>query len=329
MEEEKQENDNQNQLDQTSKTEQSQQEEKDQKTDEGLDDTTQSSVRTYAGDIAGLIKKGVTLSDVALSEQKRKFGGEKEAQLISEEKVRKERAKKIITAGTAFIILGLLVVGSSFFLKEEDEISDVLEIPSIIFSNSNKEISITDLNGIDTLQKINRERTVIQGPLGNVTNLYLTTGEDMNKRILTAENFLEQIEVRARGSFIRSLENEFMFGIHSFDGNQGFLIFKVSSFDNALPGIIDWEKTMIDDIWMMFYNVKPTVNIEEGAGAGVIQKGFEDELVRNRDTRTLRDSGGNIALIYSFPDRDHIIITSTESTLIEVFDRLTTGRFRN
>ena len=53
---------------------------------------------------------------------------------------------------------------------------------------------------------------------------------------------------------------------------------------------------------------------------------FNDVIVRNNDTRILRDDQGTIALIYGFPRVDTIIMATNESTSFEVFKRLTVTR---
>lgn len=286
-------------------------EEKDKKEEGGQE----SSIRTYAGDVSGLIKKGMTVSDIALSEQKRKIEKEPEKKEVKD-------GRKMISISVFFILLGLLVIAFTFYLGRNDEglVNNQQSLSEIIYTNNQLELPIGGLDRIDILKRINQERVSVSGPLGSVTNLYFT----LDRKELSGGQFLEKIEVRAKQSFIRSLGERYLFGVHSFDGNHGFFIFEVDFFENALSGMFDWEKILFDDLWPILFTSKPDTTSEEIALAK-----FEDMVIKNRDTRVLRDNTGKIVLIYSFPDKNHLIITSSERTLIEAFDRLTSSRLRN
>jgi len=288
----------------------------------------ESSIRTYAGDISNLIRKGVSLSDVALSEQKRNLEKGSGSKLINERKESQKKNKKIIVGSLVFIILGLLVIGGSFIFKKEDKIINNLEIIPLISSNSSQELSLEGLDRIEIFKKINQNRLSVQNVLGSVTNLVITDGSEENKILVSTSNFFEKIDVRARQSFVRALGDKFMLGIHSFDGNQGFFVFEIKSFENALSGILDWENLMLDDFWPMLYEERPKTRVEEEGGIAR-EESFEDIIIKNKDTRVLKDIDGNFILVYSFPDRKHLIIATKESTMIEAIDRLTRSRAQN
>lgn len=292
-----------------------------------------SSIRTYANDIASLIKDGVSMTDIVLSEQQKKFSNTPQGKIDNKKDERKRKNKLLIISAVIFIILSIVIIIGVFFIpKNGDELSVEIEIPSIILSNSTEEIHLKDLDRIGFIKTINRKIESAESTLGSIINFYITIPDEDSNRIIGTQEFFNIIDADIRPSFSRSLESEFMLGAHSFDGNQGFLIFKVSSFDNAFSGILDWEKRMLEDLWPMFYEQKPNTfttieNTENEAER--FEKGFQDIIIKNRDARVLETESGGTAIIYSFPDRNHLIITTEKSTLVEIFDRLTTGRFRN
>jgi hypothetical protein len=51
-------------------------------------------------------------------------------------------------------------------------------------------------------------------------------------------------------------------------------------------------------------------------------------VVKNKDTRILRDSHGNTVLLYSFINKETLIITTNEATFNEIYDRLTVSSFK-
>jgi len=294
------------------------------------------SVRTYASDIANLINKGVSLTDIALSEQKRKSAKESGVLVTKKE----GHPKFIVSIAVILILFGVAVVIGSFFIRNDMDPQIVeLNISPLVFANSQEEISIAGLDRTKILKKINQSRADVESPLGSITNLYITDEEVGIKRLVTAEEFLEKIEVRASEAFRRALGDNFMFGVHSFDGNQAYILFTIDSFNNAFAETLDWEKNMLDDLWVMFYNQKPEVKsaleglsngeTEGGISGAIFKEGFKDVVVKNKDTRILSNLNNETILIYSFPDRKHMIIATNESTIIEVLGRLTTGRFKN
>jgi hypothetical protein len=49
---------------------------------------------------------------------------------------------------------------------------------------------------------------------------------------------------------------------------------------------------------------------------------FEDRTVMNRDVREFRNDSGQLLLLYSFIDKDTLIITTSEATLKSVIEKI-------
>jgi tRNA(His) 5'-end guanylyltransferase len=49
---------------------------------------------------------------------------------------------------------------------------------------------------------------------------------------------------------------------------------------------------------------------------------FVDSVISNRDVRILKDGAGNIILIYVFTDNNTLVITSSETTMKMVAEKL-------
>jgi hypothetical protein len=279
----------------------------------------ESSVRTYANDIADLIRKGTTISGIALSEQKRKLENQNLSKEPEENRSSKDRSKLMIIVSVILVLISVIIITISYFFFEGGNESKPQELrfESLVFSNSEVEADLTDLDRVSTLKKLNQERIGFNGVLGSIANIYPTKSEGSIKSKISSGEFLSKVAGGASQVFIRSLEDDFMIGVHSFDGNQGFLIFEIESFQNTLSGSLDWEKSMLDNLWPMFWITKP--NIESVSGG---LNTFKDVVVSNKDARELKDASGKTALIYSFPDRRYLVITTNRSTLLEVFKRI-------
>ncbi len=133
--------------------------------------------------------------------------------------------------------------------------------------------------------------------------------------LLSTEDFLTRLNVKAPNPLVRAFGDLFMLGI--LGGNLGhvFIIIELDSFENAFPGMLDWEAKMVEDILPLFATqevVSSTHTLAE----------FEDKTIQNHDTRILRSSSGEIVLIYGFFDNAKLIITDNESSFRTIINRL-------
>jgi hypothetical protein len=292
--------------------------------------TVAKSIRTYASDVAEVLKKEKTsVTEMTLAESKKR-----QEEKIVPTKEHVELTKRNWTFGLvaiALIAVGLVALGTSFLFLRGMDVVEEKQIPSLIFSNDFREIKTDGLSKKQLQEKTNEEREAVKGTLGSIINLYLTEKTIDSKRLITAQEFLGKIGSRASSSFSRALSEEFLLGVHIFDGNDGFLIFKVKSFENAFAQMLSWETKIADDLFPIFYSNFPDIRaLDEGGGTITgISNQFEDLIIENKDTRALRDNEGDIVLVYSFPDKTSLIITTNQNTLKEVLNRLTTTRFRN
>lgn len=55
---------------------------------------------------------------------------------------------------------------------------------------------------------------------------------------------------------------------------------------------------------------------------------WKDKIIQNKDTRVLIDTDGNMKFLYSFVDKNTLVIVSNEKGFKEIITRMTTGRVR-
>ncbi len=92
---------------------------------------------------------------------------------------------------------------------------------------------------------------------------------------------------------------------------------KVSSFDAALGGILQWEDAMSGDLAPLFGTpVAATFDRTARTATQTREPFFVDVVHANRDMRILRDSEERERIVYSFLDRSTILI-ATDRTVIE------------
>jgi len=304
-------------------------------------------IRTYEGDISDAVRfKKASIAGIAVAEQKRREANE-EIGISEKEKEnyfqRFLNKKTLIVAGSVllFVVAIIIIVLS---LTGSKNTSDVKILPTqreIIFSNETKNIDATRLDKKDIISKILEERRLNTSQLGSITNILITTETAGVTRILSVDEFLNLLEIKLPDFLFRYLGDEFMLGIHSVRNIEPFLILETSSFENAFAGMLEWEKNMENDLGPIFIENSSKNKTEDESGNEMaldnstttsesfvnIKKTFEDMVIRNKDIRVLKDINGNSKLMYFFPDRKTIVITTNQYTLVEIFDRLNRVRF--
>ena len=117
-----------------------------------------------------------------------------------------------------------------------------------------------------------------------------------------------------------------MFGLHVLNVNQPFLVFKTNYYQNTYAGMLSWENTLMEDIGSIFTPPEVAVVAETSDQVLGRNKNFEDIVVKNRDTRALRNQDGKIIFLYSFPDKNTLVLTTNADTLEKISTRLLSGK---
>lgn len=124
--------------------------------------------------------------------------------------------------------------------------------------------------------------------------------------------FFNILEARASGSLVRSFGSIFMIGGL---GEEQFIVIKLTSFENAFAGMLEWESNMAEDLIAVFANAN---TLQANASENV----FRDVIVKNKDVRILEVAGEPV-LLYTFFDNNMLIITESFKTLEILMERLT------
>jgi hypothetical protein len=282
-----------------------------------------SPLRTYKDDVARTIsRKKTSLTSMVIAESRRKM---RQAQSEKNEERRGIKNYLLFTM-SILLIMGGIGSASYFYIKNQRENTalPIARISSLVFADAQEEFDTTGLTGGQLMSLLSAERDNAGSlPLGTIKHLYLTANLDGSKFLVGARDFLETIGADVRSPYLRSINQTFMLGFHVFNGSQPFLILKVGFFEGAFAGMLAWEGEMQDDLAPLFGQKADSI-FDEDITKG--QPAFSDVVIKNKDTRVLKDSAGNIILLYSFVDRETLVITTREDTFIEIFTRMTSSR---
>ncbi len=287
------------------------------KTQARVDPSDIPTLRTYKKDVAGAVKDQKTsLVRMVLEEQKNKYKKEERESPKSRKNI------TLIVLSTLFFLATAGVVYYTFFLpsKGEQLLTEVKVIP-LISTEQIQEISIDGKTSKVLSQEIQQEITSSKPKLDIVKYLFFTetlptqtdAGLVKKKNLISAKKIIEKLEIPVPQIILRTIKDDFMFGYHTFDGNQPFLILKTDYYDNAFVGMLGWEGTMAQDLKPLFGTI----------GAGELgQRTWSDVVTKNKDTRVLYNFDKTIALVYMFKDQKTLIITTNNNTLFEISRRL-------
>jgi hypothetical protein len=284
-------------------------------------DTTDVSalptLRTYKNDIAGTIREQKTsLVRMVLEEQKNRAARE------LNESPESRKNLPLIFFSVIFFVLAASMVYYAFFRPNKDDVNfEKLDLVPLVRAENNKEISVGQQTAKELSKEIRTELSNANLKLDTLEYIYFTekymfpteNGEVEAKRILKMSKLFEILGIPIPPNFIRALKGDYMFGFHNFNKNQPFLILKTDYYDTAFAGMITWESTFLKDIFPLF----------GVSGAEALKnRTWTDVVIKNKDTRVLKDFNEQTVLAYMFKDQKTLIISTRENTLFEVARRL-------
>ena len=301
-----------------------------------------SSVRpleTYRGDIEQIIqKKNVSVVSIAAAEaQRRAFAGQAQKPEAPTQQGESHELGLRIAAVVGGVVLIAAAAGllAFIFLQPQANAPVQNNLPAPF-------ISVDQTQVIQIPQQEWRRESVVAATLdargktalslGLIARLYLTQATTTEfPPSIAAQTLLATLAPEVPAELLGALSGEHLLGVHSFDGNQAFLLLDVEHYEGAYAGILAWEWSMEADLAPLFTRTPRPRIPEEGTATTTVstttspqflQTKFIDRIVENRDTRVIQNSFGDILLLWTFLDRNTLLITTNEYTLREVVSRL-------
>lgn len=157
-----------------------------------------------------------------------------------------------------------------------------------------------------------------------------------NKKSVNFNEFLLNLQISAPYELVKNLENEFSFGAHIVAENQNnpVLILKTKDFNSAYINMLEWEKSILNDLSPIILFDNSTIPVNNGSFAAATTTitassspdtpkitEFYDKIINNLDVRIL-EKENKIFLIYGFFTEKYLIITTSEETFKNMINRL-------
>jgi hypothetical protein len=284
-------------------------------------------VRTYKSDAEETIKSGhISSINIAIAESNKMLKRSQEQQGVDPENKKIKINKTILITSSVLIIGGILAIGIPYFLvnrTNKTEVTNIKDISKpIITADVSEKINTNSLNltRVSTTLKERVDQSFTK--LGQIKNFYLTEGQDSTETTITSLNFLNLIKATVPAEIGRTLQEQYMFGMHNFDGNQRFLILKTDSYDTAYSGMLYWETDLWQDFKEIFNLQSRDIESTTTESFGIEVKKFQDIIFNNKDCRVVKNSEGEIIFLYSIVDKNTIVITTNTNTLKELINRI-------
>lgn len=312
------------------------------------------AIRTLQGDIAETVQgRGLSIADIAIAEQKRRSDSD---ELRPEPKT---PTNWWVVGTVLFSLLTIGIVTLVIYLLPDTEIP-IVEEPLSQTQFPADERATLDVTGMTFggfTQEI-KTRLLANLNLGTLQTISLVETTEIEPgavAAITTEEFFSLIKSRAPSRLVRSLEHSFVFGLATVDRPTAFVMFSTNVFETAFAGTLEWEAFMVDDLPFIAKDIPtplpaPVVQVpiatttasttpvaasSTPSTAPVLPAipqeeptiVFKDIVVQNEDVRAAMSPDGTILLLYSFPDKNTLIITQSKETLTLILQRLSTARF--
>ncbi|MEK7179893.1 MAG: hypothetical protein AAB706_00290 [Patescibacteria group bacterium] len=270
-------------------------------------------LRTYRGDVEESIQnKKTSIVSIAVAEKKRQI-----------ERGETPKVKRDVPQNTLAIALSTILViagiGSLFIFLyakyEQDRAIVILYTQTIIPADASKQLILTPQATEKNTATLKESIMGTQEKIGSIVYFDLVERKEKENAPLGVVTLLSLIAPSVPSYLERSFENEYMLGLYIPVENEPFLILKTNSYETAFSGMLAWEETLIHELGPLF--IKDMGVLPETSG----KKLFGDHIVKNKDTRVVKDMNGNIVFLYSFLDKETIIITTKEDVLLEILGR--------
>lgn len=302
------------------------------------------NIRTYESDVAQAMNSPKsTVVNMVLAENERKTG---KASIAN-------KPESHLLRNSFFTLISLILIGSGIgvgyyvyktgIFTKQPVAQVATKIPSIVSPDTQKIINIPSLEK-DQLKKtlISQFSSQEINP-GKIIELIPAQTIGSTTKRVSGSQFLNIAEFAMTDTLKRSLTDKWMVGVYSSINEQGrnipFIIMTTDFFQNAYSGMLKWEPTMPEELADLFmYREKGNQinmsNTEESSSTTEpvdnksihlfynIKGVFRDRVKSNRDVREFISQKDELLMLYTFLDKDTLLITTSEEVIPALLERI-------
>lgn len=269
-------------------------------------------LRTLTRDISETIgKEGLSVSKIIT----------KTPDKINLSKKEKDGRSWLVGLGLILVIGGLIALIWAVEQRQDTSLAPVTAIrKGIIFSDQQQVINLDQQGGAQIRQELKSKALSPATGAESVQEIYFTYQKkeqtDSGLVIKTTEsdlgNLANKLELKLPNEFIRFLEPKMMLGFYFGQQIAPFYILKTKNYKNVASAILNNENLIISELLSPFEETSVLEKIKN------LQ--LQDKMIKNYDTRLMVDETNTIIAIYSWLDKETIVLTTNEKTFTQVLN---------
>lgn len=305
---------------------------------DGFKNFLQKPIRTYESDIADMMaKRNTSVATIAIAEAEKKEQVQSQVSggVVEQSQEQPKRAWKKIFLGTISIIfIGGGIVGG-YYLYTQSALNapppppQQIVIRSLIPSETQEILMVDGLVEEGLVAEIKSRLKKESSLKAGISELILGKKKGEESVRISRTEFMEKAGIEMPDALSRALTDQWMLG--SYTNEQGsknsFIVFKTDFFQNAFAGMLSWEPLMPDAFGQVL-NFEEKARSGDNAGTSTIASYFTirgtfvDKQVMNRDVREFLSRTNETLFMYSFIDKDTLVITTSEEALRGILEQV-------
>ena len=270
------------------------------------------TIRTFSSDMAEAVRENqISVIKIAMAEKERR-----EQQEESQRAGNSKSSKVLFFIGSLIFIAGA-IFGSYYLINQKKARENLIvkEKPRIgTFINYENAIIIdsTKINSLMSLISVIHSKEP-EEKNGSNALFFMQKNETGGEQQISKNDLLSILKSTAPDSLNRSMSQEFLFGKYKggldVGGSSAFLIFGINDYSLAYASMLDWEKSMFNDLFILF-----DITISDSDSA-LFEKEWRDIIINNKDARVLYGLNGEGILYYSFVNKNILVVTENAEVL--------------
>jgi hypothetical protein len=283
-------------------------------------DAGPAAIKTLTRDIGETIgKEGLSVSKIVTQTPDKENLSRKE----------KNRTSRSWLAGIGILLIigGLIALIWAIGQRQTTSLATVeVTRQGLIFSDRQQSINLDKEAATQILLNLREKSLTPPANKEGVEEIYFTyqvkeqtqTGLVMKMVEADPTTIASKLELKLPDEFLRSLEPKLMLGFYYGEQTAPFYILKTKNYKNVASAILNNENLVISELLAPFEDASSTEKIRSTP--------LQDKMIKNYDTRLIVNETNTIIAIYSWINKETLVVTTNEGALTKVINSYSSSR---
>jgi hypothetical protein len=233
----------------------------------------------------------------------------------------------LVGIGVLLIIGGLIALVWAIGQRQTTSLATVkVTRQGLIFSDKQQAINLDQETATQIREELREKSLTPPAGKESIEEIYFTyqikeqtqTGLVMKMVEADPTAIAGKLELKLPDDFLRSLEPKLMLGFYYGEQTSPFYILKTKNYKNVASAILSNENIIISELLAPFEDASSTENR--------LNTPLQDKMIKNYDTRLVVDETNTIIAVYSWIDKETLVVTINEGTLAKVISSYSSPR---